>query len=81
MGQDLTLKEKFVQWMCPLVEENCGLIYFLHIDVAFDPKYKHIREDVHYKTLKRKMKNLMKMVNNDRSVGLMDIETELWDKI
>ena len=81
MEYNLTLKEKFVQWWCPLVDVSNGVIFFPFVDIAFDIKYKYIKDDPHYRTLKKKMKNLLKMVNKDHNVGYMDIETDLWYKI
>ena len=81
MGQDLTLKEKFVQWMCPLIFVCRTGAEFPYGDIVYDPKFRYIRDDIHQRTLKRKMKNLLKMLNDDINVGFVDIETELWDKI
>ena len=77
----LELKEKFVKWYVPLIFMSRKCITFPFGTVHYDPEYAYIVNDKDYKFLKRKMKNLLKMVNNDPKLGFVDIETDLWYKI
>ena len=77
----MDLKEKFTKWLCPLVFMDGNGFKFPYARVMHDPKLKYIFNDPNYKTLKRKMKNFLKLINKDINVGYIDIETELWYKI
>lgn len=79
--ENLTLKEKFAKWYVPLIFMSRKCITFPYSTVHYDPFYSYISNDKDYKFLKRKMKNLLKMVNKDHNLGFVDIETELWNKI
>lgn len=81
MVQDLTIKEKFVQWLCPLIFFDGDKFSFPYALIMYDDQYTHIFTDVNYTTMKKKMKKMLKLLNNDHKIGYMDIETELWDKI
>lgn len=80
--EELSLKEKFVKWMIPLcgVSSN-GKAIFTFSTIQHDGELRYIFTDPNYIILKRKMKNLLKLINKDHKYGYMDIETELWDKI
>ncbi len=74
------LKELFIE-MCKHIKPFAGEIICLYSNMEYDSSYNHITKNVNYPLLKKKMENLLKLINEDLSWSERDIETELWDII
>lgn len=71
------IKADFVK-MCGLLEITSSGLMFPDEMIEIDSEFTEISESSHYKILRKKMDNLIKLVNSDNSFINKDIEKELW---
>lgn len=56
-------------------------IEYDEVAIEYDPEYKYLTEDEDYPLVKRKIKRIFKLLNNDPSLVDADIETDLWYRV
>lgn len=71
------IKADFVK-MCGLLEITSSGLMFPDEMIEIDSEFTEISESSHYEILRKKMDNLIKLVNSDSSLINKDIEKELW---
>jgi len=71
------IKADFVK-MCGLLEITSSGLMFPDEMIEIDSEFSEISESSHYEILRKKMDNLIKLVNSDNSLINKDIEKELW---
>lgn len=71
------IKADFVK-MCGLLEITSSGLMFPDEMIEIDSEFTEISESSHYEILRKKMDNLIKLVNSDNSFINKDIEKELW---
>jgi hypothetical protein len=71
------IKADFVK-MCGLLEITSSGLMFPDEMIEIDSEFSEISESSHYEILRKKMDNLIKLVNSDNSFINKDIEKELW---
>jgi hypothetical protein len=71
------IKADFVK-MCGLLEITSSGLMFPDEMIEIDSEFSEISESSHYEILRKKMDNLIKLVNSDSSLINKDIEKELW---
>jgi hypothetical protein len=71
------IKADFVK-MCGLLEITSSGLMFPDEMIEIDSEFTEISESSHYEILRKKMDNLIKLVNSDNSLINKDIEKELW---
>lgn len=76
----MDIKQQFVK-MCGLVEPRGDKYYFPFEEVECQDHFKIMRESANFPILIGKMKNLIKIVNENPDFVSKDIEDELWDMI
>jgi hypothetical protein len=64
--------------MCGLLEITSSGLMFPDEMIEIDSEFSEISESSHYEILRKKMDNLIKLVNSDSSLINKDIEKELW---
>lgn len=74
------LKVMFVEMCKHIVIDSEGIIC-LYENIELDNDFEYIVTNENYPLLKKKMQNLLEIVNKDYSLIEKDIETELWDLI
>lgn len=74
------IKADFVK-MCGLLEITSSGLMFPDEMIEIDSEFTEISESSHYEILRKKMDNLIKLVNSDNSFINKDIEKELWHLI
>lgn len=76
----MEIKKQFVK-LCEMIYVSSNGFNFPFEDIDHDDDFSEIRDSANYSILMSKMKNLLKLVNNDYSILEKDVETELWDLI
>jgi hypothetical protein len=51
------------------------------VSIEYDVRYTHLTENEDYPLIKRKIKRIFKLINNDPSLVDADIETDLWYRV
>lgn len=75
---DLEIKNKFVE-MCKHIALIEGEFVCLYSSMKYNEEFSNIYSDKNYEILKKKMDNLLFLLNKDNSLINKDAETELWN--
>jgi hypothetical protein len=81
INEQLEIKEKFVE-MCKMIfVSSTGKLVFPFENLEYDSDWNQFTNHKDYSILESKMKNLIKITNEDNTILNLDIETEIWDMI
>jgi hypothetical protein len=80
MKNEDKIKADFVK-MCGLLEITSSGLFFPDEMIEIDSEFSEISESSHYEMLRKKMDNLVNLINSDSSLINKDIEKELWHLI
>lgn len=80
MMNDKEIKNKFVE-MCKHIALIKGEFVCLYSSMEYNEEFSNIYNDENYEILKKKMNNLLFLLNKDNSLVNKDVETELWNII
>lgn len=76
-NNETQLKENFVK-MCKLIEVTSNGLEFPDDVAEFSKDFQDVFESSEYPFLRKKMENLINLINKDASLIEKDIEEELW---